>query len=235
MAPDTSGKSFDGKAPPHQRPTADECTLQAMAWSLFAAQEEERSTVVRGLHDGAGQAITAIKMAAAAALAEPDEEQRKADLDDIITHADAALEQLRTLSNLLRPPQLDALGLEAALRWHAGRVSQDAAAAVELEMDELPRRPAREVEQACFRIAQEALGNALRYADAGTVTLRLHDAGEGVSLEIRDDGRGFNPEQVTGPGLVAMRERARSVGAAFSIASAPRRGTRICVYVPWPP
>lgn len=221
-----------------QRLADDHRALQAMAGRMFSAQEAERRMVARGLHNGAGQAVTAIRMAASAAMAEADQEQLKADLDGIIAQADAALGQLREISNQLRPPQLDALGLEAALRWHAGRVLQDACqdapATVRLEMDELQHRPAQEAEQACFRIAEEALANALQHAGAATITLGLRDAGDGVLLEIRDDGRGFDPEQVSGPGLVGMRERARSVGAEFSITSAPQRGTRISAHLPCP-
>lgn len=229
--PDRPPRSESAAAP--QQLAADNRALRTMAGRIFSAQEEERRIVVRGLHDGAGQAVTAIRMAAAAALAEPDEERRRADLDDIIVQAEAALRQMREISNLLRPPQLDALGLEAALRWHVGRIAEDAAARIQLEMDPLPRRPAREAEQACFRLAQEALDNALRHAEATSVTIRLGDAGDGVALEIRDNGRGFDPELVTGPGLVAMRERTRSMGGTFSITSAPQRGTRIRARVPW--
>src|SRR5690554_7730245 len=118
---------FDRHAPAgsglsQQRLADDHRALRAMAGRMFSAQEAERRMVVRGLHDGAGQAVTAIRMAASAALADADQEQLKPDLGDIIAQADAALGQLREMSNRLRPPQLDALGLEAALRWHAGRV-----------------------------------------------------------------------------------------------------------------
>lgn len=216
-----------------QQLAADNRALRTLAGRVFSAQEEERRIVVRGLHDGAGQAVTAIRMAAAAALAEPDEAQRRADLDDIIVQAEAALRQMREISNLLRPPQLDALGLEAALRWHVGRIADDAQARIQLEMDPLPRRPAPEAEQALFRLAQQALDNALRHAQATSVTIGLRDVGDGVALEIRDDGRGFDPQLVIGPGLVAMRERARSTGGTFSLVSAPQRGTRISARVPW--
>ena len=232
MAPEAADRHQPDDGGRQQRLAADNRALQEMAGRTFSDQEAERRTVARGLHDGAGQAITAIRMAASAALADAEREQLKADLGDIIAQADAALAQLREISNLLRPPQLDALGLEPALRWHAARACQDAAAEVRLEVDELPDRPTRESEQACFRIAQEALANALQHARATTITLGLRDADGGVVLEIRDDGRGFDPDGVSGPGLVGMRERARGVGAEFSVSSAPQRGTCVRVRVP---
>lgn len=209
-------------------------SLQAMAGRLLPAREAERRTVVRGLHDGAGQALSAIRMAASAAMREQDEDLRQADLDDIIAQAGAALAQLREISNMLRPPQLDALGLEAALRWHAGRLDPGDSPAIVLDLVELPHRPPPEAEQACFRIAEQALANALEHASAATITVRLGEAGDGVLMEIRDDGRGFDTESVAGPGLALMREYARGIAGRYALISAPGRGTCVQVQLPRP-
>ncbi|MCD9030408.1 PAS domain S-box protein [Luteimonas sp. Y-2-2-4F] len=209
--------------------------LQAMAARIFSVQEDERRAISRDLHDDVGQSITAIRMSAAAAMDEDDPGRRRDDLEDILVLADATLGRLRDISTLLRPPQLDALGLEAALRWHADRLFRSAEAALELDIAPLPRRPAREIEQACFRIAQEALTNALRHAGAGRVTLRLQGHAQGLDLHVEDDGAGFDPEEVDKLGLVIMRERAQLAGGALRVDSAPRRGTRVQASLPYGP
>lgn len=209
--------------------------LQALAARVFTLQEDERRAISRELHDDIGQSVTAMKMAAASALDEPDAQRRRDDIEDIQVLADATLERLRDISILLRPPQLDALGLEAALRWHAQRRLHDAGIVPELRIDALPQRPVAEVEQACFRIAQEALTNILRHAAAGRVTLALRgdDGGQGLHLRVEDDGRGFAPGAAGGLGLVIMRERALGVGGRLDVQAAPGRGTRIEAWLPY--
>jgi len=210
--------------------------LQAMARRLFSLQEDERRAISRDLHDDIGQAITAIKMSAHAAMDEDDAGRRRRDLAGIVETADTTVDKLRNLSMLLRPPQLDALGLEAALRWHAGVLFRSAPAGLHLDLDvcALPHRPAREVEQACFRIAQECLTNVLRHANAGLVTLRLDDHGDGfLRLDVGDDGDGFEPEHAGGLGLVIMRERAQSAGGSLQIETGPGEGTRIRLLLPY--
>lgn len=214
---------------------AENRALRAMAARLFSQQEAERRAVARSLHDQAGQSLTAIRMAASAALDEADPVRRREDLEDILVQADAALAEARRLCNLLRPPQLDALGLEAALRGHVERLFADSDIALRLRMSPLPARPAADLEQACFRIAEDALDNALRHADAGFIGLSLDTADGWLQLEVQDDGRGFDPVAGYGSGLAAMRERARSVGGELSIHSAPGKGTRILARLPCPP
>jgi PAS domain S-box-containing protein len=208
--------------------------LQAMGRQLFTAQEDERRSISRELHDDIGQAITAIKLSAHAAMGEPDQARRQDDLQFVADTADATLDKLRNLSMLLRPPQLDALGLEAALRWHAGVLLRNSPLQLELDIHDLPQRPEREVEQACFRIAQEGLTNVLRHARASTVSLSLEEGDDGgLRLRIEDDGRGFEPADANGLGLVIMRERAQSVGGQLRIDALPGRGTRIHLQLPY--
>ncbi|WP_345781321.1 PAS domain S-box protein [Pseudoxanthomonas sp.] len=107
--------------------------LHAMARRLFSLQEDERRAISRDLHDDIGQAITAMKLSAHAALEETDAQRRQEDLQEIISLADGSMTKLRNLSMLLRPPQLDALGLEAALRWQASMLFR--ASAVHLQME----------------------------------------------------------------------------------------------------
>jgi len=210
--------------------------LQALTRRLLSVQEDERRSLARELHDDIGQAITAIKLSAHAALDEDDPERRHEDLSGIIAAADATIHKLRNLATLLRPPQLDALGLEAALRGHATGIFRKAPGGITLDLDiqPLPQRPAPEVEQACFRIAQEGLTNALRHANADRIALTLSDHdGQHLRLLVADNGDGFDPSAGHGLGLVIMRERAQSVGGTLDIDTAPGGGTRIRLLLPY--
>lgn len=207
--------------------------LQALAARVFTLQEDERRAISRELHDDIGQSVTAMKMAASAALNEDDAQQRQDDLEDILVLADATLERVRDISILLRPPQLDALGLEAALRWHAERLLRGAGLVPALQIDPLPRRPEPAVEQACFRIAQEALTNIMRHARASRVVLQLRDATDGLHLQVDDDGVGFSPDAARGLGLVIMRERAHVIGGRLEVSASPDQGTRIQAWLPY--
>lgn len=209
--------------------------LQAMAGRLFSLQEDERRSISRDLHDDIGQAITAMKLAAFAARDEDQAERRREDIDQIIELADSTVIRLRDLSMLLRPPQLDALGLEAALRWQAGTLFRSTPVELLLDVRTLSQRPGNEVEQACFRIAQEGLTNALRHARASQVSLLLQDAPDGgLHLRVIDDGEGFDPTGPRGLGMIVMRERAQSAGGKLHIETAPGEGTCIDLRLPCP-
>ncbi|KAG1471624.1 hypothetical protein G6F57_011315 [Rhizopus arrhizus] len=149
--------------------------LQAMAGRLFSLQEDERRAISRDLHDDIGQAITAIKLSAYAAQDEDDPQRRAEDLAQIVSLADTTVAKLRDISTLLRPPQLDALGLEAALSWQARVLFRSSPVELLAEIEPLPHRPDNSIEQACFRIAQESLTNVLRHARASQVQLQLRD------------------------------------------------------------
>jgi len=210
--------------------------LQALTRRLLSLQEDERRALSRELHDDIGQSITAIKLSAHAVLDEDDPVRRHEDLTAIIEMADETIHKLRNLARLLRPPQLDALGLEAALRGHANGVFRNAPENITLDLDiqPLPRRPAPEIEQVCFRIAQESLTNALRHAHADRIALTLSDHdGQRLRLLVADNGDGFDPAKTQNLGLVIMRERAQSVGGELEIDTAPGTGTRISVCLPY--
>lgn len=207
--------------------------LQAMAARLFSLQEDERRSISRDLHDDIGQAITAMKLAAFAARDEDDTERRREDIDQIIEMADSTVARLRNISMLLRPPQLDALGLEAALRWHSEMLFRSSPVALVLDVRPLSQRPGNELEQACFRIAQEGLTNALRHANASEVSLLLRETnGGGLHLRVIDDGEGFDASRPRGLGMIMMRERAQSVGGSLHIETGPGQGTCIDLRLP---
>ena len=210
--------------------------LQAMAQRLFSAQEDERRAISRDLHDDIGQAITAMKLAAHAAIDEPDAQQRKEDLGLLLEMADQTVGRLRDLSTLLRPPQLDVLGLEAALSWQARTIMRNRTIDFSVDIPPLSQRPAAASEQTCFRIAQESLTNIVRHAHAGNVQLSLRELPDAwMLLHICDDGDGFDPDGPRGLGLAVMRERAVGIGGSLQIDTAPGAGTRITCHLPFTP
>lgn len=207
--------------------------LQAVTRRLMAVQEDERRTLSRELHDDVGQSITAMKLAAQW-LADADPEQRKAAIAEIVAIADQTIAKLRNLSLLLRPPQLDALGLEVALRSQAEALARATPTKIELQLDSLPVRPPPAVELDCFRIAQEAMTNALRHAQARRVTVSLVREADALRLEVSDDGRGIGSDRTGGLGLAVMRERAQQLGGMLDIVSGPA-GTLVRARIPLPP
>lgn len=206
--------------------------LQTLARRLLTVQEDERRTLSRELHDDIGQQLTAIKLGAMALQDEGEPVLRAELLAEILATTDQTLAKLRDLSTLLRPPQLDALGLEAALRWQAERMFRSGRPRLSLALTPLPRRPDPAAELACFRIAQEAMTNIQRHAQAMHVAVTLAAENGGLELSVRDDGRGFDPSHSGRLGLVTMRERAEQVGGRLEIDAAPGRGSCVRAYIP---
>ncbi|MGY3265643.1 signal transduction histidine kinase [Lysobacter sp. HA35] len=211
--------------------------LETLTRRLMSVQEDERASLSRELHDDIGQAITAIKLCASSLAHEPDPPRTAVVTEtahEIGQIADQTVAKLRDLSLLLRPPQLDALGLEAALRWQAGALFRSDLPRIELDIPPLDCRPPREVELACFRIAQEALTNVLRHASAGRVVVQLRCDDVELRLRVEDDGRGIPADHRAGLGLITMRERARLVGGVLTLDSRPGK-TVVEAVLPLPP
>jgi two-component system sensor histidine kinase UhpB len=199
----------------------------------LAAQEGERARVARELHDEVGQTLTAVALRAEQAAARPAGQGEA--LNEIAGSVLRSLEEVNRIGRELRPEALDDLGLVNALIALASRVSRQGGVRVGREID--GRLPALtpEVELVIYRVAQEALTNALRHANCTEVTLSLHADGDRVVLAVADNGRGFGPPpQRREGGLGGMRERARLIGAALEIRSEAGRGTEVRLSVPIP-
>jgi signal transduction histidine kinase len=127
---------------------------------------------------------------------------------------------------------LDDLGLLPALQWHVERYQAQTGVRVAFAHSDLNRRFSTGIETAAYRIAQEALTNAARHAGVSDVRLRVWAAGEVLSVEIEDGGRGFDPAGVESNGLAGMRERALLVGGRLVVETGPGTGTRITATLP---
>src|SRR6185312_6171776 len=161
---------------------------------VLTVQEEERRAISRELHDDVGQTLGALKIGLHRLNQGGAGDPVKLTAECLAT-AGSALDRLRTLSHELRPPQLDQLGLEDALRWLAERQSAATGLAIECAFPEAEHKRAPQLlESACFRIAQEALNNATKHAQAGVIRIALEADGRLLKLTIRDDGVGFDEE-----------------------------------------
>lgn len=194
---------------------------------LLEILETERRQLARELHDEIGQALTAAKINLQTVQRYPEPDTIVERLDESIAVVDNALMQVRSMSLELRPPLLDDLGLDAALRWLAEQQSRRAGLRIELQGAATTRYPS-EVETACFRVAQEALTNVVRHARARSVVMKLEAIGGMLHLRVKDDGGGFDVQAarrrgMTGDslGLVGMEERAILVGGEIEWHSAP--------------
>jgi len=213
--------------------------LEGLSRRLIEAQETERRHVARELHDEIGQALTALKLNLRAIESEADPALTRGIVEESLVLAERTLQQTRDLSLDLRPPLLDDLGLVPALRWYLDRQGRRAGFATEFIADELVDAVPSEVATTCFRIAQEALTNVVRHAQAATVTMSLARQGAALELVVRDSGSGFDAALATARaehgaslGILGMRERAALIGATLVIESTPGHGTAIRVLLP---
>jgi signal transduction histidine kinase len=213
--------------------------LQNLSARLLNAQEEERRSIARELHDEVGQALTAIKVELAVAHRAMDGEGAAVQaLADARAIADGVLHTVRDLSHLLHPAMLDDLGLAAATAWYLKGFTKRHGLRTALLQDGMDERLAPEVESAVYRIVQEGLTNVAKHAMAGCCRVYLQRLTNTLLVTIEDDGIGFDPderrspEQPRGLGLVGIRERATQLGGTLRLESAPGRGTRLTVEVP---
>lgn len=209
--------------------------LQMFSRQLIEAQEDERRRISRELHDQIGQILTAIKMNLHT-LQQGRYTSESCYVKDNIEAVDEALRLVRDLSVDLRPPVLDDFGLVTALCWYVDRYTKRTGLEVDvvIELPDHNQRFSRHLETACFRIAQEALTNIVRHAQASQVLLQLVKDGNVLLLSIKDDGMGFDLESLRkrAPraatlGLISMQERAHAAGGTIEIDSAISKGTEV--------
>lgn len=199
--------------------------LQVLNRRLLSLQEEERSRVSRELHDGISQLLVSIKFQfeLAAHQLQNAASGGLASLDQAIERLGAAIGEVRRISHDLRPSLLDTLGLSAAIGQLATEFEQhgDFAVIYREQLGDAPLPDA--VAVALFRIVQEALSNIERHARASTVRIDLAPSADGVQLQVRDDGIGFDPRTIErmpgGIGLRNIRERVEHLGGRLSLSS----------------
>jgi signal transduction histidine kinase len=195
---------------------------------------EERTRLARELHDAVSQKLFSIsvKARAAAVLVTRDAPRAIAEMQSVVALSGEAHAELRAVIDGLAPPDLAAGGLVGSLRSYAALAGRSHGVAVRVCADELPGL-AGQHETVLYRVAQEALNNALRHSGASEIWVSLMARPRRVILEVTDHGQGFAADAPSaGLGLASMRERADAVGAALTIVSAPGAGTLLRLVVP---
>lgn len=211
--------------------------MQALSRRLVEVQEGERRHIARELHDEAGQALASLRFGLRLLEREIDEGASVTGrVAELVERTDAVIDGLHRLAADLRPPSLDHLGLEAALRQYSRSAESKFGLTVRFKArgftsDRLPAA----VETGLYRVVQEAMTNVVRHARATRVDVLVERRGDRVVLVVEDDGVGFEPDRVRRGehfGLLGLRERAESLGGTLTLESAPGAGTTIVVEVP---
>jgi two-component system sensor histidine kinase DegS len=216
--------------------TADPWML-ALRAQVIQGREQERQRLAREVHDGPAQVLANSLMILETCYGvaqQIEHEKLLTMLGRMRTAVKDGLADVRRFIADLRPGRLDEQGLSGAIADLVRRYTDAYAARVSLEADLLPRLP-HEVEIVLYRIAQESLQNAYKYARDAPIAIRLAQASDTIRLVVRDEGPGFDPREVarragrTNWGLTSMRERAELIGAEFTVASRPGQGTEVTV------
>jgi len=206
--------------------------LQELSTLLLRAQENERRSLARELHDEVGQSLSAILMETEGA----EYLDRQAGVGDHLASirrlAEHTLNQVRDLALLLRPSMLDDLGLIPALNWHARETGKRTGRNIVVTADEEIDRLPDEHRTCIYRLVQEAVNNAVRHASARTVEVTVRRERQKVIVTVQDDGAGFDPRFIRGLGLLGMEERVRRLGGRLKITSEPGRGTQVQATLP---
>jgi signal transduction histidine kinase len=215
---------------------------QKLLRQVISAQEDERKRIARELHDETSQTLAALGMGVDLALAaggEAADGAAHARLEEVRKLVDRMHQELHRMIMNLRPSVLDDLGLAAAIRWFAERHLESAGITVRCEFSGLDERLPPDVETATFRAVQEALVNVARHSQADLVLLQASLADGTLTIEIEDDGCGFDeaamersPDSLRGIGLLGMRERIEILGGTLTIESEPGSGTRVLFSIP---
>jgi two-component system sensor histidine kinase DegS len=206
---------------------------------VVEAQEAERSRLAREVHDGPAQALSnaIFQVEVVERLLDRDERLARAELKGLRQMLTRELRGVRAYLSQLRPPLLADLGLVGAVREAADQIGSVLGVPVSVEVDEHIDALPEAVEVVILRIIQEALQNVRKHAAPRTVSVRAAREGGGWVVEVRDDGKGFDPERAPAPGrrsfgLQFMRERAALIGARFEVRSRPELGTVVRMVIP---
>lgn len=215
--------------------------LRALSERAINAQEEERKRMALSLHDDTGQALSMliIHLEQIQSRLPTEMNELHAKLNAAHQLAACTLTELRKIIAGLRPTVLDDLGLVPAIRWYARSNLEEAGVRVDVQAeDELSPLPAQ-LNATLFRIAQEAVNNILRHAQAQSAKITLCCTGSEICLQVEDDGKGFDLQQIQEGairlqrlGLLGIQERAEMVGGRVKVYSAPGRGTQLIVSMP---
>ena len=208
--------------------------LEGLSARLVEAQEEERRAISRELHDEVGQSLGAllVEVGQLAKLVPSEDRVTQAQIAQIKSVAESAVKSIRDIALLLRPPMLDDLGLVPALEWQAREISRRSDMEVEVHSENVSEDLGDETKVTIYRLVQEALNNAATHASAKNAKVTIVQNSDKITVEIADDGHGFDPARQRGMGILGMEERVRRLGGTFTIESAPGKGATVKAELP---
>jgi len=210
--------------------------LEQLSARLVDAQETERRTISRELHDQVGQTLNAVLVEAAnlGKRIQADDAASLQSLDNIRKFADSSVNSIRDIALLLRPSMLDDLGLIPALEWQAREIARRSGIHVKVVAEDAPDVLPDDMRTCVYRVVQEALQNVSRHSRAASAVVTVRQEAGSLLLSVEDDGCGFDPEKTRGLGVLGMQERVRQLGGRFDLQSAPGEGTALRVTLPIP-
>jgi len=213
-----------------------EATSTEFAAHLLRAQESERASIARELHDDIGQSLALLsiklKKLELDKRGSPDE---RVLVEDLCRLSDKITLDVQRLSHGLHPASLEFLGLTNAMRQQCAEFAENSDSKVEYHLGEMPRTLEKEIAVCLFRVLQESLRNIVKHSSAEKVTIDLSAELDRLRLQVRDDGVGFDTaadNSRSGLGLTSMRERLRMIGGKLTVTSAPGQGTQIEAFAP---
>ena len=214
---------------------ADRARVRRLAAEVIRTGDDERARLARDLHDSTAQTLSAVVMQLSATIRDVQPAEAAARLEVVRGAVVDALEEVRGLSHTAHPRVLDDLGLAAALRNLARETERRVEVPIAVDVPLLTMPLARPSASVLYRIAQEALTNAVRHGAPTSIEIRLHSDGRTATVEVTDDGDGFEPTEKRdsfGLGIFSMRERVALVDGVFDLVSGPGMGTRVRATVP---
>lgn len=211
-----------------------ETRLRTLSTQLLHAQEEERRTIARDLHDALGQLATAISLDLQRAESMEDMPKQRTLIHRANGATSKLIETIHEISTRIRPSLLDDLGMKDAVQSHLAEFETRFGVAVRTDFDFSPEAVTPLIGENVFRILQEALSNVGRHAHADEVYVTIHEVDDTLAISVRDTGCGFSPAEVDTQrlGLLGMRERAELLGGRFELDSYHDQGTEIRATIP---
>jgi signal transduction histidine kinase len=209
--------------------------LKLLSARLVEVQENERRSISRELHDEIGQALTGVlvEMANLSTLIRARRvEELEPKADEIKKLVENSIKVVRNMALLLRPSMLDDLGLVPALQWQARELTKRSGVRIKVAAEDVPEDLSEEYKTCIYRVVQEGLHNCIQHSGSLTVLVAVRQHSETLSLTIQDDGKGFNPQQERGMGLLGIQERVSHLGGDFSVDSEAGRGSVLRIVLP---
>jgi PAS domain S-box-containing protein len=229
------GRDISAKRAAERRLKKSHAQLRQLSSYRETAREEERKRIAREIHDELGQQLTALRMGISLLRLQfgKDHPPLVERVQALMIRVDETIQVVRNVATSLRPAALD-MGLTSALEWLASEFSRNTSISCQLKAPSARLELDDERATAAFRVIQESLTNVARHSRASRVDIRLECGLQQVLIEVHDNGRGFDPKQLTKGtlGMLGMRERGHMLGGKVTIDSNPGQGVRVRVHIP---